>query len=52
VFLKCCLCMFKCFIMFCMSVRILLVWYLMNIMVSLVNTSRTRTVLLQVSKDV
>jgi len=34
-----------------MSVRILLVWYLMNIMVSLVNTSITRTVLLQVSKD-
>jgi len=34
-----------------MSVRILLVWYLMNNMVSLVNTSITRTVLLQVSKD-
>jgi len=34
-----------------MSVRILLVWYLMNIMVSLVNTCITRTVLLQVSKD-
>jgi len=37
-----------------MSVRILLVWYLyylMNIMVSLVNISITRTVLLQVSKD-
>jgi len=38
--------------MFCVSVRILFVWYFMNIMVSLVNASITHSVLLQVPKDV